>query len=146
MDFALKVWRPVLDGKTFPSTSIKHGYVFFVIGQGKRGKASPHDVATVEEQAFDTCESFVYKEKEVESVWVITYYGPYYRIWAYDVAFNQLVPFFPNTDEYSARDTYVDLRGSEKKLEIVAQYIKKNLRPNTQEFDTALRTLGLVAA
>ncbi|KAL7897728.1 hypothetical protein HDV63DRAFT_47639 [Trichoderma sp. SZMC 28014] len=135
MDMAVQIWEPVMR-KVHHSSPTQYRFTLFIAGEGKRGNATPKDIETVEEQVFDKCERYIAQEEGPSSVWAFTYFGPFFRLWAYHPAFTELVAFLPGAQERSGRESYLDLRGNETKFTAAVVYMKEERRPITENLDT----------
>ncbi|ODA77198.1 hypothetical protein RJ55_06825 [Drechmeria coniospora] len=81
---------------------------FRLIGQAKKGKASPSHISTVEGQAHQLCQEYL-EANELQSVWAMTYFGTKARLWACERKSKYLAPFYPYEGRLGDRDAYLDI-------------------------------------
>ncbi|KAL6790185.1 hypothetical protein GGI42DRAFT_220306 [Trichoderma sp. SZMC 28013] len=133
-DLGVKHWAPTQIKSIHPSIAIPMDWITLLISEGKYGKASNAEIATAENQVYLKCVSYVSNDAHKNAVWALTYYGSYFRVWAYDKGSKCLIPFFPN-NKSQGKGTYLDIQGNEEKFKIVTEYMKENKTPNIEEFD-----------
>ncbi|KID87344.1 hypothetical protein MAJ_11133, partial [Metarhizium majus ARSEF 297] len=117
---------------------LKNTWVYWVTGEGKRGKASPENTRYAEEQAYSKTWNYLFENKEaVNSCWVITYYGTEARLWACQNRGGHgfLQPFWPLNGEIGARASYADIWAYEQYWNVAWAYVKQNLQPDPEKFE-----------
>ncbi|KKO96535.1 hypothetical protein THAR02_11361 [Trichoderma harzianum] len=132
-DLGVKHWAPTQMKSIHPSMAIPMGWIPLFFAEGKHGKASQAEIRRAEQQVYLKCLSYVSNHANKNAVWAVTYYGPYFRVWAYVKGSKCLTPFFPNKSQ--EKGAYLDIQGNEENFEIVTQYMKDNNTPNIEEFD-----------
>ncbi|XP_044714523.1 uncharacterized protein HRG_11911 [Hirsutella rhossiliensis] len=102
---------------------------FRLIGQAKKGKASPSHISRVEAQAHQLCQEYLVENK-LQSVWAMTYFGTKARIWACERKSKYLAPFYPFEGELGDRDAYADIVECESHFTWAFQKVKEIAVPD----------------
>lgn len=79
-----------------------------IIYQGKRGDCTYGELSTCEQQATNDCMAYC-GNTEKQSLWAITGFTSYIRIWAYRYGNDYLTPFYPGGNNLADKGQYVDL-------------------------------------
>ncbi|XP_044721116.1 uncharacterized protein HRG_06113 [Hirsutella rhossiliensis] len=108
--------------------------MFRLIGQAKKGRATPAKIVEVETQAYQLCQAYMI-DKSIRSVWAITYFGSKARLWACELkGSGWLDPFYPLEGTWQ-RDAYRDILEFETEFLWAFQKIKAIAVPDPESFD-----------
>ncbi|KJZ68182.1 hypothetical protein HIM_10426 [Hirsutella minnesotensis 3608] len=109
--------------------------MFRLIGQAKKGRATPAKIVEVEVQAYQLCQAYM-MDKNIQSVWAITYFGSKARLWACELkGSGWLDPFYPLEGAHGERDAYRDIFEFESEFLWAFQKIKAISVPDPDNFD-----------
>ncbi|KAM4058265.1 hypothetical protein HRG_006706 [Hirsutella rhossiliensis] len=109
--------------------------MFRLIGQAKKGRATPAKIVEVETQAYQLCQAYMI-DKSIRSVWAITYFGSKARLWACELkGSGWLDPFYPLEGGHGERDAYRDILEFETEFLWAFQKIKAIAVPDPESFD-----------
>lgn len=109
--------------------------MFRLVGQAKKGRATPAKIVEVEVQAYQLCQAYMI-DKSIQSVWAITYFGSKARLWACQLkGSGWLDPFYPLEGGNGERSAYRDILEFEAEFFWAFQKIKAIAVPDPESFD-----------
>lgn len=120
----------------------RRAFVFRLIGQAKKGRSGPKKIIEVEAQAVQLCKEYMTDPRwnpEINTVWVLTYYGTKLRIWVYRLKDTALDPFYPDGMP-GDKKAYRDVKEYEHDFALVFHLVKGMDPPDTDKIRALFNT------
>ncbi len=133
----------------------RRAFVFRLIGQAKKGRSGPKKIIEVEAQAVQLCKEYMTDPRwnpEINTVWVLTYYGTKLRIWVCRLKDTELDPFYPLDGKPGDKKAYRDVKEYEHHFAWAFKQVRGMDPPKSSEIralhkiDTPADTVDAVSA